>query len=324
MSRILTGIQSTGRPHMGNILGAIIPAIELANKPNNDSFLFIADFHSLTQIKNPKELKENTFQVAATWLACGLNPNKTTFYRQSDVPECTELTWYLNCYFPYQRLKLAHSFKDKSDRLEDVNSGLFVYPMLMASDILLYDANYVPVGRDQLQHLEMTRDVASRINHKHGETFILPEPILQKDAQLIPGTDGEKMSKSRNNTIDVFDNEKSIKKLINKNIITDNTPLEDSKDPNSSTVYKLFQLIASKESSDEMANKLLAGGYGWGHAKKELINEITNRFAPEREKFNHYMNHPKEVEDILQKGALKAKKVANATLNRVRKNLGYN
>ena len=309
---------------MGNILGAIIPAIELANKPNNDSFLFIADLHSLTQIKNPKELKDNTFQVAATWLACGLNPEKTTFYRQSDVPECTELTWYLNCYFPYQRLKLAHSFKDKSDRLEDVNSGLFVYPMLMASDILLYDANYVPVGRDQLQHLEMTRDVASRINHKHGETFVLPEPILQKNAQLIPGTNGEKMSKSRNNTIDVFDNEKSIKKLINKNIITDNTPLEDSKDPNSSTVYKLFQLIASKESSDEMAKKLLAGGYGWGHAKKELINEITTRFAIEREKFNHYMNHPKEVENVLQKGALKAKKVASATLNRVRKNLGYN
>jgi tryptophanyl-tRNA synthetase len=309
---------------MGNILGAIMPAIELANKPNNDSFLFIADFHSLTQIKNPKELKENTFQVAATWLACGLNPNKTTFYRQSDVPECTELTWYLNCYFPYQRLKLAHSFKDKSDRLEDVNSGLFVYPMLMASDILLYDANYVPVGRDQLQHLEMTRDVASRINHKHGDIFVLPEPIIQKDAQLIPGTDGEKMSKSRNNTIDIFDNPKSIKKIINKNIITDNTPLEDSKDPNSSTVYKLFQLIASKENSNEMAAKLLAGGYGWGHAKKELINEITNQFDSEREKFNHYMSNPEEVEEILQKGALKAKKVANATLNRVRKKLGYN
>ena len=324
MSRILTGIQSTGRPHMGNILGAILPAIELSNKAENDSFLFIADLHSLTQIKTPSDLRKNTFQVAATWLACGLNPEKTTFYRQSDVPECTELSWYLNCYFPYQRLKLAHSFKDKSDRLEDVNSGLFVYPMLMASDILLYDANYVPVGRDQLQHLEMTRDVASRINHKHGETFILPEPILQKDAQLIPGTDGEKMSKSRNNTIDVFDNEKSIKKLINKNIITDNTPLEDSKDPNSSTVFKLFQLIASKESSDEMANKLLAGGYGWGHAKKELINEITKRFSSERERFNHFMNHPKEVEDVLREGAIKAKKVAKATLKRVRKSLGYN
>ncbi len=324
MSRILTGIQSTGRPHMGNILGAILPAIKLSNKPENDSFLFIADLHSLTQIKTPSDLRENTFQVAATWLACGLNPKKTTFYRQSDVPECTELSWYLNCYFPYQRLKSAHSFKDKSDRLEDVNSGLFVYPMLMASDILLYDANYVPVGRDQLQHLEMTRDVASRINHKHRETFIIPEPILQKDAQLIPGTDGEKMSKSRNNTLDIFDDEKSIKKLINKNIITDNTPLESPKDPNSSTVYKLYKLIASKEKSETMANKLLAGGYGWGHAKKELINEITKRFSSERERFNHFMNHPKEVEDVLQEGAIKAKKVAKATLKRVRKSLGYN
>jgi len=324
MSRILTGIQSTGRPHMGNILGAILPAIELSNKAENDSFLFIADLHSLTQIKTPSDLRKNTFQVAATWLACGLNPEKTTFYRQSDVPECTELSWYLNCYFPYQRLKLAHSFKDKSDRLEDVNSGLFVYPMLMASDILLYDANYVPVGRDQLQHLEMTRDVASRINHKHSETFIIPEPILQKDAQLIPGTDGEKMSKSRNNTLDIFDDEKSIKKLINKNIITDNTPLESPKDPSLSTVYKIYKLIASKEKSETMAHKLLAGGYGWGHAKKELINEITKRFSSERERFNHFMNHPKEVEDVLQEGAIKAKKVAKATLKRVRKSLGYN
>jgi len=324
MSRILTGIQSTGRPHMGNILGAILPAIELSNKAENDSFLFIADLHSLTQIKTPSDLRKNTFQVAATWLACGLNPEKTTFYRQSDVPECTELSWYLNCYFPYQRLKLAHSFKDKSDRLEDVNSGLFVYPMLMASDILLYDANYVPVGRDQLQHLEMTRDVASRINHKHGEIFIIPEPILQKDAQLIPGIDGEKMSKSRNNTIDIFDDEKSIKKLINKNIITDNTPLESPKDPSLSTVYKIYKLIASKEKSETMAHKLLAGGYGWGHAKKELINEITKRFSSERERFNHFMNHPKEVEDVLQEGAIKAKKVAKATLKRVRKSLGYN
>ena len=190
----------------------------LANNPENDSFLFIADLHSLTQIKDPKQLKENTLQVAATWLACGLNPEKTTFYRQSDVAQCTELSWYLNCFFPYKRLKLAHSFKDKSDRLEDVNSGLFAYPMLMASDILLYDANFVPVGKDQLQHLEMTRDVASRINHKYGEVFIIPEAKLQKDAQLIPGTDGEKMSKSRENTIDLFMDEKSIKKIINKKI----------------------------------------------------------------------------------------------------------
>ena len=324
MARILTGIQSTGRPHLGNILGAIKPAIELANEANNDSFLFIADLHSLTQIKDKETLKNNTFQVAATWLACGLDPNKTTFYRQSDVTECTELAWYLNCFFPYQRLKLAHSFKDKSDRLEDVNSGLFAYPMLMASDILLYDANFVPVGKDQLQHLEMTRDVASRINHKHGEIFVLPEPILQKDAQLILGTDGEKMSKSRNNTIDVFDTENAIKKLINKNIITDNTPLEEPKDPYSATVYQLFKLLASDEESKTMADKLKAGGYGWGHAKKELLEKVVSSFSEERAKFEHYQSNPKEVEEVLLEGAQKAKKVAKATLDRVRNSLGYN
>ena len=324
MARILTGIQSTGRPHLGNILGAIKPAIALANKAENDSFLFIADLHSLTQIKNAEELKNNTFQVAATWLACGLDPNKTTFYRQSDVTECTELAWYLNCFFPYQRLKLAHSFKDKSDRLEDVNSGLFAYPMLMASDILLYDADFVPVGKDQLQHLEMTRDVASRINHKHGDIFVLPEPILQQDAQLILGTDGEKMSKSRNNTIDVFDAENAIKKLINKNIVTDNTPLEQPKDPDSATVYQLYKLLATDEESKTMAEKLKAGGYGWGHAKKELLEKIVSSFSEERAKFEHYQNNPKEVEEVLMEGAQKAKKVAKATLERVRNSLGYN
>ena len=324
MARILTGIQSTGRPHLGNILGAIKPAIELANEADNDSFLFIADLHSLTQIKDKETLKNNTFQVAATWLACGLDPNKTTFYRQSDVVECTELAWYLNCYFPYQRLKLAHSFKDKSDRLEDVNSGLFAYPMLMASDILLYDADFVPVGKDQLQHLEMTRDVASRINHKHGEIFILPEPILQQDAQLILGTDGEKMSKSRNNTIDVFDTENAIKKLINKNIITDNTPLEEPKDPNSATVYQLYKLLASDEEAKTMSDKLKAGGYGWGHAKKELLEKVVSSFSEERAKFEHYQSNPKEVEEVLLEGAQKAKKVAKATLDRVRNSLGYN
>jgi len=324
MARILTGIQSTGRPHLGNILGAIKPAIALANEANNDSFLFIADLHSLTQIKDKETLKNNTFQVAATWLACGLDPKKTTFYRQSDVTECTELAWYLNCFFPYQRLKLAHSFKDKSDRLEDVNSGLFAYPMLMASDILLYDADFVPVGKDQLQHLEMTRDVASRINHKHGEIFILPEPILQQDAQLILGTDGEKMSKSRNNIIDVFDNENALRKLINKNIITDNTPLEEPKDPDNATVYQLYKLLASDEESKTMSDKLKAGGYGWGHAKKELVAKVISSFSEERAKFEHYQNYPNEVEEVLTEGAQKAKKVAKATLDRVRNSFGYN
>ena len=324
MSRILTGVQSTGRPHLGNILGAIVPAIELSNKPENDSFLFIADLHSLTQIKEPSILKENTFQVAATWLACGLNPKKTTFYRQSDVPQCTELAWYLNCYFPYQRLKLAHSFKDKSDRLDDVNSGLFVYPILMAADILLYDAEFVPVGKDQLQHLEMTRDVAARINHKYGDIFKLPEAIIQENTQLIIGTDGEKMSKSRNNTLDIFESEKQIKNIINKNIITDNTPLKNPKDPYSSTVFQLFDLLASPKNSKAMKENLLAGGYGWGHAKKELLEEILEKFSSQREKFDYYQKNPAEVEEILQNGAIKAQKVAQKTLDRVRKNLGYN
>ena len=323
MSRILTGVQSTGRPHFGNILGAIIPAIELANKDQNDSFLFIADLHSLTQIKDPNVLKENTLQVAATWLACGLNTKTTTFYRQSDVPQCAELAWYLNCHFPYQRLKLAHSFKDKTARLEDVNSGLFSYPMLMAADILLYDADFVPVGKDQSQHIEMTKDVASRMNHKYGEIFVIPEAILQKDSQLIPGTDGQKMSKSRNNTVDIFDTEKNINKNINKNIVTDNTPLEDPKDPISSTIYDLYKLISSKEEAEEMSNKLIAGGYGWGHAKKDLVEKLVDYFKPQREKFNHFINNPIEVEEVLQIGAAKAKKVAEATLKRIRKNLGY-
>ena len=323
MSRILTGIQSTGTPHLGNILGAILPAIESSNHPDNDSYLFIADLHSLTQIKDPEELKKNTYAVAATWLAFGLDPNKTVFYRQSDVVECTELAWYLNCFYPFQRLKLAHSFKDKSDRLEDVNAGLFVYPMLMAADILLYDADFVPVGKDQLQHLEMTRDVASRINHRYPDVLVIPQPLLKEDTMLIPGTDGEKMSKSRNNTINIFETEKEIKKVINKNIITDDIPLEDPKDPATSTVYKLFELLASPEESQQMADKLKAGGYGWGHAKKELLDLIVNKYQTPREKFNYYMSNQNELDEILNEGAVKAKKIAQATLNRLKEKIGY-
>jgi tryptophanyl-tRNA synthetase len=323
MSRILTGIQSTGTPHLGNILGAIIPAIEMSNKKGNESFLFIADLHSLTQIKNKEELKHNTYSVAATWLAFGLNPKKTIFYRQSDVSECTELAWYISCFFPYQRLKLAHSFKDKSSRLQDVNAGLFIYPILMAADILLYNANYVPVGRDQLQHLEITRDIASRINSKIGDTLVVPEAIIQKNTMLIPGTDGEKMSKSKNNTINVLDSKNEIKKIINKKIITDDTPLEKPKDPDTSTIYKLYSLLASKEDSKIMHNKLKAGGYGWGHAKKDLLNIIDLKFSKEREKYLYYMNNLHELDDILLKGSNKARKIAKETNLKLRNKLGY-
>ena len=197
MARVLTGIQSTGTPHLGNLLGAILPALEMAKDTQNDSFLFIADLHSLTQVKDGALLRRNTYEVAATWLAFGLDYQRVTFYRQSDVAQTAELAWYLECFFPYQRLTLAHSFKDKADRLEDVNTGLFTYPMLMAADILLYDAEIVPVGKDQLQHLEFARDVAGRFNYQMGETFVLPKESIREDIMIIPGTDGEKMSKSR-------------------------------------------------------------------------------------------------------------------------------
>ena len=276
MARILTGIQSTGVPHLGNILGAIMPAIKMAEDSENDSFLFIADMHSLTQIKDAELLRENTYSVAATWLACGLDISKTTFYRQSDRPETTELTWYLSCFFPFQRLTLAHSFKDKSDRLGDVNAGLFSYPMLMAADILLYDANFVPVGKDQEQHLEITRKVANKINAEMGELMVVPEVRLQKDTMLIPGTDGEKMSKSRGNIINIFLPEKQLKKQINS-IVTDSLELEESKDPDSCNAYTLYALLATEARIAVMRKNYIDGGWGYGHTKKAIFELIFGK-----------------------------------------------
>lgn len=323
MARILTGIQSTGTPHLGNLLGAILPAIEAAKNPENESFLFIADLHSLTQIKDGDQLRENTFRTAAAWLACGLDTEKTVFYRQSDVPETAELSWYLQCFFPYQRLTLAHSFKDKADRLSDVNAGLFTYPMLMAADILLYDAHEVPVGKDQQQHLEMTRDVANRFNHQMGETFVIPEATHNEATMYVIGTDGEKMSKSKGNTIDIFLPQKELKKVINKKVVTDATPLEDPKDAEGSIVYQLHQLVASEEASAELKDKLEAGGYGWGHAKKDLLDAILHNFEKERAMFDELMEKPEIVEEKLQRGAKKARVVAREVLERVRNKVGY-
>ncbi len=323
MSRILTGVQSTGVPHLGNILGAIKPAIRMAEDTSNESFLFIADMHSLTQIKDGTTLRENTYATAAAWLACGLDTDKTVFYRQSDVPQTAELSWYLSCYFPFQRLTLAHSFKDKADHLEDVNAGLFTYPMLMAADILLYDAELVPVGKDQLQHLEMTRRVANSFNHLMGETLVVPEAKTNEETMLVPGTDGQKMSKSKNNFIDIFLPEKQLKKSLNKQIITDDTPLEDPKDPEKAVVYELYKLVASPEQAEEMASKLRAGGYGWGHCKLDLLNAILENYSEERSKFNHYMENKNELDEILAQGAEKARKVAKDVINRVRTKIGY-
>lgn len=322
MSRILTGIQSTGTPHLGNLLGAILPAIKMANNPKNESFLFIADLHSLTQIKDAKLIQDNTYSTAAAWLAFGLNLEKTVFYRQSDIPQVSELSWYLSCFFPYQRLTLAHSFKDKADRLEDVNSGLFTYPMLMAADILLYDANIVPVGKDQLQHLEMTRDVASRFHSKMGETFIMPDAKVQENTMLIPGTDGEKMSKSKNNIINIFLNDKKLRKQI-MGIQTDSIPMEDPKKTDSCNVFTLFKLIASPNEIESMKANYEGGNYGYGHAKQALFELLIEKFSKERETYNYYMENLSEVDKALEIGAKKASFVANEVLARVRKKLGY-
>ena len=322
LKRILTGVQSTGVPHLGNILGAIIPAIDFSKKENIETFLFIADFHSLTQIKNSEELKRNTLSTAAAWLACGLNPNKTIFYRQSDVPQVSELAWYLSCFFPFNRLSLAHSFKDKKDRLDDVNAGLFNYPMLMAADILMYDADIVPVGKDNLQHLEITRNVANRFHNIFGNTFTLPVEHLQDETKLVTGTDGAKMSKSKNNIIDIFAEEKVLKKQI-MSIKTDSKGIEDSKDWRTCNLFKIYTLIAKKNEIESMKKNYELGGYGYGHAKNELFNLILKKYSVERDKFQHYISNPDEVEKILKAGATKANATANKVLNRVRKKLGY-
>lgn len=321
MPRVLTGVQATGTPHVGNILGAISPAIEMANSSEEQSFIFIADLHALTQIKDAETLKQNTYEVAACWLALGLNTEKAVFYRQSDVPQVSELMWYLLNYFPFQRLTLAHSFKDKQDYLSDVNAGLFTYPILMAADILLYDAEIVPVGKDQLQHLEITRDVAERFNHQMGETFILPQAKISEEVMIVPGTDGQKMSKSRNNFINIFLPEKELKKQVMA-IQTDSTPLEDPKNPDTDNVFALYRLVASLGQTEEMRQNYLKGGYGYGHAKNALLEVLLDKYGEARTKFNYYLENKGEVDKFLLEGAGKAEVVAGEVLNRVRAKLG--
>ena len=322
MARILTGIQSSGRQHLGNILGAIKPAIAMAAKPENESFLFIADLHALTTVKDGHLLRENVYATAAAWLACGLDPDKTVFYRQSDVVACTELTWYLNCFTPYPMLANAHSFKDKSDNLADVNAGLFDYPVLMASDILLYDAEFVPVGKDQKQHLEMTRDIASSFNNRYGEVFVVPDAVIDENVMTIPGTDGRKMSKSYGNFIDIFLPEKELKKQV-MSIVTDSTPLEEPKNPDTCNVFALYKLLADATQVAQMRQNYTGGNYGYGHAKKELLGLILETFATERQRFDQLMANTKAIDEALAIGANKARPIAEATVKRVRELLGY-
>jgi len=322
MARILTGIQSTGRPHLGNILGAIKPGIKLSEDPKNEALFFIADLHSLTSVKDPVERLENTLATAAAWLAMGFDTDKNILYRQSQIPEVCELTWFLNCFTPYPMLANAHSFKDKSDRLADVNAGLFIYPVLMAADILMYDANYVPVGKDQQQHLEITRDIASAFNALYGETFVLPEAIIDKNVMTIPGIDGNKMSKSYNNTIDIFLPQKQLRKRI-MSIVTDSTPLEEPKNPDTCNVFALYKLLASEEQVKDMRKNYEGGNYGYGQAKQALFDFIIEQMANERKTFEYYMNNTQELIKKLEEGEEKARVIGKSVLARVKEKIGF-
>lgn len=322
MARILTGIQSSGRPHLGNLLGAIIPAIALSKKEENESFFFIADLHSLTTIKDPEVRIQNVNATAAAWLAFGFDTEKNLFYRQSRIPEVCELTWYLNCFAPFPMLANAHSFKDKSDKLSDVNAGLFTYPVLMACDILMYDADYVPVGKDQKQHLEITRDIASIFNNAFGETFVVPEVIIDENVMTVPGTDGQKMSKSYGNIIDIFLPDKQLRKQV-MSIVTDSTPLEKPKNPDTCNVFALYSLLADEAQISQMRGNYEGGNYGYGHAKQALYELITDKFKKEREVFDYYIQNPDQLNKKLEAGEEKARKIGREVLDRVKNKLGY-
>ncbi len=322
MARILTGIQSSGKPHLGNLLGAILPAIELSKDSANESFFFIADMHSLTSLKDAEKRIMNTRAVAAAWIAFGFDIDNNLFYRQSKVPMVTELAWYLNCFAPYPMLANAHSFKDKADKLSDVNGGIFTYPVLMAADILLYDANIVPVGKDQKQHLEMTRVIAKTFNREYGETFVIPEEKINEELMTVPGTDGKKMSKSYGNIVDIFLPEKKLRKNVMA-IVTDSTPMEAPKNPDTCNVFQLYKLLASGEQTEQMANNYRGGNFGYGHAKQALFELIMEKYAAPRNEFDRLMNNIDELEGALQKGEEKATAIASEVLNRAKSKMGF-
>lgn len=323
MSRILTGIQSTNIPHLGNILGAVLPAIELSKQPGNESLFFIADLHSLTTQKEAEQRINSVNSVAATWLAFDFDTEKNLLYRQSRIPEVCELTWYLSCFTPFPMLANAHSFKDKSERLSDVFTGLFTYPVLMAADIILYDAEFVPVGKDQVQHIEITRDIASKFNHQYNQNiFVIPQAKVDESVMIVPGTDGQKMSKSYNNYINIFLPEKELLKSV-KLIVTDATPLEEPKNPDTCNVFKLYKLLANESQIEEMRNNYIKGGYGYGHAKTALYELILTKFKKPRTRYNELMNNTALLEKELQVGEAKAKKMAQEKLKLVRSVLGF-
>ncbi|MBC8111102.1 MAG: tryptophan--tRNA ligase [Verrucomicrobia bacterium] len=322
MARILTGIQSSGRPHLGNILGAILPAIDMSNQSDNESFFFIADLHSLTTIKNGDLRREYTYAVAAAWLACGFDASKNVFWRQSRVPAHTELAWHLSCFAPFPMLSNSVTFKEKAEKLADVNVGLFTYPVLQAADILLYNADFVPVGKDQQQNLEITRDLAEKFNVQYGEILVVPQAKISESVKVVPGTDGEKMSKSYNNFIDIFLPEKELLKVI-RSIKSDSTALEAPKNPDTDITFRLYSLLANVGATENLRQQYLAGNFGYGQAKNELYELILEKFAEPRRIFNYFMENLPELEKALQEGEFKANEMAGITLNKVRKVLGF-
>jgi tryptophanyl-tRNA synthetase len=324
MARILTGIQSTGVPHLGNLLGALEPGVKLSEQKDNTAIFFIADLHSLTSLKDTAARVENIKSVAAAWLACGFDTNQGILFRQSEVPEVCELTWYLSCFAPFPMLANAHSFKDKSAKqgLSEVNAGLFTYPVLMAADILLYDTDIVPVGKDQIQHIEITRDIASSINHQHGEIFILPKAQVEEQVKVVPGIDGQKMSKSYGNTINVFEEEKKLKKSINR-IITGSEPLEAPKNPDNCTVFQLYSLLADTSEINTLRNAYQEGNFGYGAAKQILFEKIMEKYEVPRQKYMTFMQNPESIETALRLGQDKARAYATSVLDRVRGALGF-
>ena len=319
MKRSLTGVKPSGTVHLGNYLGAIRPALALAEE--YESFLFIADYHALTTVRDPAVMRESTHDVAAAWIACGLDPERIHIYRQSDVPEVFELTWVLSCLVATGQLERGVAYKDALSKGEAPNAGVFNYPLLMAADILLYDADVVPVGKDQLQHLELTRDAATRVNHVFGEGLLKVPEARIAEAPLVLGLDGRKMSKSYGNAIPLFAPPKRLRKTVMK-VVTGSERLEEPKEPAGTTVFELYELVASEAQASALAAKLRAGGYGWGHAKQDLYEALEAELAPKRETYRALREDPERLERILLAGAAKVRPIARRTLDRVRDAIG--
>lgn len=318
--RVLSGIQPSGTLHLGNFFGMMKPALELQER-GHECFYFIADYHALTQLPRPDQLRERSFGVAVDFLACGLDPERTVFFRQSDVPEVHELTWVLSCLTPVGLLERCHSYKDKLARGLEANHGLFSYPVLMAADILIYNSHWVPVGKDQKQHLEVTRDLAIRFNNAYGDILVVPEPMIREEVAVVPGLDGQKMSKSYDNTIELFGDPKAVRQRIMR-IVTDSTPLEAPKNPDTCTVFALYKLLAGPEEVEALRQRYVAGGMGYGHAKVALAEAYERYFGPMRARRQELAAHPERVEAILRAGAARARAVARETLARVRAAVG--